>query len=304
MKIAVVGSGAMGSLFGAMLAESGYKVWLFDIWDEHINTINKNGLIIKRQGHKHIVRINATTNYHSIGQADLVIIFVKSGQTAPASETAAKLAGSEGLVLTLQNGLGNADIIEKFFDADRILAGTTSHGATLLSPGCIHHAGLGPTFIGMWSGGEPNPAYRIANFFVKSGIDTQVIEDVRNVIWDKLLVNVGINAITALTGIKNGQILDMEVTRELCRAAIEEAVAVAQIHGIKVRDEAVKHVLQVARSTAANRSSMGQDIDNNRLTEIDAINGAVVSEAQKVGLETPVNKTLTALIETLQGHYP
>jgi 2-dehydropantoate 2-reductase len=122
-------------------------------------------------------------------------------------------------------------------------------------------------------------------------------------VWHKLLINVGINAITALTGIKNGEILDLDVTRELSRRAVEEAMAVARAKGVPVAEDVVDHVFQVAEATATNRSSMGQDIDNRRLTEISAINGAVVREAKACGVATPVNDTLSALVETLQAHY-
>ncbi|MBW1712052.1 MAG: 2-dehydropantoate 2-reductase, partial [Deltaproteobacteria bacterium] len=126
---------------------------------------------------------------------------------------------------------------------------------------------------------------------------------VRPVIWNKLLINVGVNAITALTGLKNGQILDIEPTRDLVKAAVEEALAVARALEIEVLDRAVEHVFEVARATAGNRSSMGQDVDHRRPTEIEAINGAIVDKARALGLEVPVNQTLTGLIKTLEAHY-
>jgi 2-dehydropantoate 2-reductase len=155
----------------------------------------------------------------------------------------------------------------------------------------------------MWSGGEKQPAEGIANLFNLAGIETRVVDDVRQVIWEKLLVNVGINAITALTHIRNGQLLDLAVTRELARSAIEEAAAVAKAQGIAVRSDIIEHVFRVARATSANRSSMGQDVDHQRPTEIGAINGVVVQEGVRRGCATPVNQALTALVETLQAHY-
>jgi 2-dehydropantoate 2-reductase len=180
------------------------------------------------------------------------------------------------------------------------VAGTTSHGATLLAPGRIRHAGTGATIIGMWAGKNLDHADRIACVMTQAGIETEVVQNVQSVIWNKLLINVGINAITALTGIKNGQILDLEITRNLLQAAVEEAMSVTRAQGIQVDEDTVEHVFQVAKATGANRSSMGQDVDNKRLTEIDAINGAVVRIAEKLGLKVPVNLTLTALVKTLQ----
>ena len=305
MKIAVVGAGAMGSLFGAMLAEAGNEVWLYDVWAEHVKTINKDGLRIEREGQTRTLSIEATTDPEQIGQAELVIIFVKSTHTASAAETARKLAGSDGAVMTLQNGMGNADILSEVIDPERVLAGTTSHGATLLGPGSIRHAGVGATTIGAWAETEPGRerARKLSDFFTKIGIETEAVDDVRSVLWNKLLINIGINAITALTTIKNGQILDLEITRELSRNAVEEAMKIAGQMNIKVREDAVEHVYAVAEATAVNRSSMGQDVDNKRQTEIGTINGFIVRQAKRLGMQAPVNQTLTALVETLQHHY-
>jgi 2-dehydropantoate 2-reductase len=305
MKIAVVGAGAMGSLFGALLAEAGNDVWLNDVWAEHVHAINLNGLQIEREGARRRVRIKAAVDAREIGEAELVIVFVKSTQTAAAARTAGTLAGASGMVLTLQNGMGNADTIAEVVDPSRVLAGTTSHGATLLGPGSIRHAGVGPTTIGVWNRAKEGlgRAGRFVDLFNRAGIACEAVEDVRAVVWNKLLINVGINAITALTGIKNGEILDLEATRNLSRAAVEEAMDVAKARGIGVREDMVDHVLAVAEATAANRSSMGQDVDNARQTEIRAINGFIVREGQDLGLKTPVNQTLTALIETLEKHY-
>lgn len=305
MKIAVVGAGAMGSLFGAMLAEAGNEVWLYDVWVEHVQTINKDGLSIEREGKTRTLSIEATTDPEQIGQAELVIIFVKSTHTASAAETARKIAGSDGAVMTLQNGMGNADILSEFINPERVLAGTTSHGATMLGPGSIRHAGVGATTIGTWAETEQGRerARKLSDFFTRIGIESEAVDDVRSVLWNKLLINIGINAITALTAIKNGRILDLEITRELSRNAVEEAMKIAGKMNIKVREDAVEHVYAVAEATAVNRSSMGQDVDNKRQTEIGTINGFIVRQAKRLGMQAPVNETLTALVETLQHHY-
>jgi 2-dehydropantoate 2-reductase len=198
--------------------------------------------------------------------------------------------------------MGNADTIAEVIEPTRIIAGTTSHGATMLGPGSIRHAGIGPTTIGMWADGGKDKALYIAKFLTETGIKTEAVDDIQSVIWNKLLINVGINAITALTGIKNGQLLDLPATREISRAAVEEAMGLARAQGIHIREDAVEHVFEIAKATSPNRSSMGQDVDNKRLTEIEAINGFVVREAFEIGLNVPVNKTLTALIETLQAN--
>jgi 2-dehydropantoate 2-reductase len=302
MKITVVGAGAMGSLFGGLLAEAGAEVWLLDIWEKQVRAVNAKGLYIERDGRERKIRVRATTTIDDIQDTALVILFVKSMHTLKAAQTAQKLTGETGYVLTLQNGMGNVDRIAEVVVPSKIIAGTTSHGATLLCPGKIRHAGEGPTTMGFWYDGDSSVIEKIADFFTAAGIQTAVSENIREVVWDKLLVNVGINAITALTGIKNGQLLDLPVTKALSRAAVEEAVALAKAKGVGVRDHAVAHVFDIAAMTAGNRSSMGQDVDHHRRTEIDAINGFVVRESKKMGLDAPVNRTLTALIETMQHH--
>ncbi len=305
MKIAIVGAGAMGSLFGGLLAEAGHEVWLYDIWEDHIQIVVQNGLMIEDENKARQIRLNAVTNPEKIGESELVLVFVKSTQTASAAKTASQLSGKKGFVLTLQNGMGNAENIAEYVRPDRILVGTTAHGATMLKAGRIRHAGKGPTLMGMWVG--ENKEYQIARqtagILTKAGIKTTVVEDVRAVIWDKLLVNVGINAITALSGITNGQILDLESTRELSHSAVQEAVAVARAQGVEIREDPMAHVFQVAVATAPNRSSMGQDVDHHRPTEIGSINGFVAREADRMGIAAPVNRTLTALIQTMEAHY-
>jgi 2-dehydropantoate 2-reductase len=304
MKIKVIGAGAMGSLFGALLAEAGETVTLLDIRRDHVDAVNAQGLSIEKAGARRIVHLQATTGMDGPDPAaDLSIVFVKSTHTAEAAETAARLSGKTGLVLTLQNGMGNADTLARSLSADRVIAGTTSHGATFLGPGAIRHAGSGDTVIGPWSATGATGAEWVAGVFNRAGITTRVVSDVHTLLWAKLFINVGINAVTALTGIQNGQLLDLEQTRQISREAVQEAVAVARARGIAIDGDPVETVFQVARATGPNRSSMGQDVDNGRPTEINAINGFIVRTAKTVGVPVPVNRTLTALMETLQAHY-
>ncbi len=306
MNITIIGAGAMGGLFGALLTEAGEEVCLLDIWKEHIDNINNNGLGVELDGKTRFVKINARSHEDTIDKSDLIIIFVKSTQTSKAAEIAKRLAGDRTLIMTLQNGMGNADAIAEIISPEKIVAGTTSHGATVIGPGHIRHAGKGPTVIGLWSGKKNAELKNIAEIFNKAGIATEAVDDVKPVVWKKLIINVGINAITALTGIKNGGILDLESTRSLVKEAVREAVSVAAEQGIKLPHDMAEQVFKVAEATGANRSSMGQDIDRQRRTEIEAINGAVVSLAERAGsnkINVPVNKTLTALVQTYQSHY-
>ncbi|MGD9210946.1 MAG: 2-dehydropantoate 2-reductase [Desulfobacteraceae bacterium] len=303
MKVAIVGAGAMGSLFGVLLKEAGHDVWLLYRKKEKMAIAHEHGITVEYKGQRRNIMLKTAFHYEQIGLSDLTIIFVKSHQTEAVAKTAVAIAGSKGVVLTLQNGLGNVEKLTKHMDQNRIIAGTTTHGATMLGIGHIRHSGSGITIIGNWKNDNMEVVKSIANEFTEAKIPCQTVEHIRPVIWEKLLVNVGINAITALTGIRNGQLLDMAVTRELSQLAVEEAVAVAQAKGITVRKDIIDHVFKVATSTASNRSSMGQDVDYHRFTEIDAINGMVVEIGKQLSIPTPANQTLAALVETLQEHY-
>ncbi len=303
MNITIIGAGAMGSLFGSFLVRTGESVLLVDTWQEHVNAINTRGLGVEFNGKIKRVDIVAAHDIPADGKSDLVIIFVKSTQTEQVAPGAVKCLKSNGFVLTLQNGMGNADGIAKYVPLDRVIAGTTSHGATLLEPGLIRHAGVGPTVMGMWSEKSNAGLENIKELFLRAGIDTRIDDNIPVVIWKKLVINIGINAITALTGIRNGSILDAPPTGELVRSAVEEACKVALAHGVELPDNMADQVFKVAKATGSNRSSMGQDVDNRRQTEIDAINGAIVTLAEEKAISVPVNKTLTALIQTVQKNY-
>ena len=303
MNTTIIGAGAMGSLFGALLARSGEHVFLMDIWKEHVNAINSRGLGIELDGKISHVNISASADIKDAPKSDLVIIFVKSTQTEQAAVQALACLKNKGLVLTLQNGMGNAETIAQVVHQDRIIAGTTAHGATMLGPGLIRHAGTGPTLIGMWSQKNNAGLKNIQKIFCAAGIDTRIEDNIRFFIWKKLIINVGINAITALTGIKNGDILDFPPAEALVRVAVKEAVDVALAYGIKLPEDITDEVFKIAGATGANRSSMGQDVDHRRQTEIDAINGAIVRMATEKKIPVPVNQTLTILVQTLQNHY-
>ncbi len=303
MKITIIGSGAMGTLVGSMLASSGQDVMLIDIRQDQVDTINSKGLCIEADGNILTVDIKASTNILDGQNADLVIILVKSPQTRKAAAAARKCLNEKGRVLTLQNGMGNADMISQIIDPHKVIAGTTSHGATVLGPGLTRHAGSGPTTIGNWLPNNNKSLEKIKHCFCNAGMETRIEGNIHRVIWEKLIINIGINAITALTGIKNGKILDFPPTGDLVRAAVKEASDVALAHGVALPDNIVDSVFTAARATSPNRSSMGQDVDAKRPTEIDAINGAILCLAKEKDIQVPVNQTLTALINILQKNY-
>jgi len=206
--------------------------------------------------------------------------------------------GPDTAALTLQNGLGNFELIGEIIGHENVLAGTTAHGATMLGPGRIRHAGQGKTLIGELQGQETPRIKMIRDSFNNAGIETEITDNVMGIIWDKLLVNVGINALTGITRLYNGQLLEYPEIEELLELAVIEGAEVAKAKGIDLKyTDPVAHAKEVCRATAKNRASMLQDILNKRKTEIDMINGAIVREGESLSIETPVNKVLLNLIK-------
>jgi 2-dehydropantoate 2-reductase len=304
MKIVMLGAGAMGSLFGALLSRSGKgEVWLLDIWEEHIDRVKADGLRVELEDEEIVFRLRATTDPEEVGVVDLVIVFVKAYLTADAVEFGLPMVGPETLFLSLQNGLGNMESIKSVVGGAHVVGGVTSQGATMLGPGWIRHGGQGPTVIGQTDGKKTRGVEQIASIFNESGIPTAVSATIERLVWEKLIINVGINPLTALTGLRNGELLKFEETRTLMTMAVEEAEYVAQKKGALPKANLTGRVLEVCRATAQNRSSMGQDIDNRRRTEIDFINGAIVREGEILGVPTPVNRTLTYLVKTIEANF-
>jgi 2-dehydropantoate 2-reductase len=311
MKIAIIGAGAMGCLFGGKLSARDNEVWLMDIDEEQIKAINTHGLKIEEKDTdtglgKDVLykNLKATSNPSDVGVVDLAIIFVKSINTGKAILSNKEMFNSSTYILTLQNGLGNVDAILNSGSGSQVIAGTTSHGATLLEKGHIRHAGNGKTVIGELDGNISKGLERVVKAFKEADIDTDISENIEGVIWDKLLVNIGINAITAICNVKNGEISGNIKLKEIMEMAVLEAYEIAKIKGLKLNfKDPVAHTLEVSIATSENRSSMLQDVQNSRKTEIEMINGAIASEGIKYSINTPVNKMLTNLIQFKESMY-
>lgn len=304
MKIAILGAGAMGSLFGAHLSPVA-DVWLVDPWREHVQAMQETGLRLQTlDGGETTVPVQATTDPAAVGGGvNLAIIFVKSHQTAEASRWAAPLLEPDGLALSLQNGLGNVDTIAGVLGEGRAVQGVTSHGATLLGPGRVRHAGAGPTHIATRAGIDRQAA-AVRDLFVQAGFETHLSEDLDTLLWGKLIINAGINALTAILRVRNGLLAEVEPAGQLMAAAVSEAVTVAWARGVRLPyDDALAQVRQVALATAANRSSMLSDVVRAVPTEIEVINGAIVREGRRLGIDTPVNQMLVWLVKALEETY-
>jgi 2-dehydropantoate 2-reductase len=313
MKIAIVGPGAMGCLFAGLLAEAGQEdVWLLDRNEQRAREIAENGLRIEDvydksvpdclRGARSISGVKATANPQEIGVVDLVLICVKSYDTEGASHSVSPAVGGDTTVLTLQNGLTNVEVISHVLGADRVIAGVTSHGATMLGSGHVRHAGVGRTIIGEPAGGMSSRIKLIADILTSAGIRTEISRSIYDSIWTKLIINAAINPLTAITRLKNGELLEHDETGQLLSMTAEEAAVVARSAQPSLSvDDATSIVEAVCRATSSNISSMLQDILRQRRTEIGAINGAIVSKAKEMGGESPINETLTYLVKGIES---
>jgi 2-dehydropantoate 2-reductase len=302
MKIAVIGAGAMGSIFGAMLSGAA-DVFLIDPFEDHVNEINDKGLIIEYNNDSNKkYSITACTDTSIIkSRIDLAIIFTKFYATAQAAMTALSILDERGLVLTLQNGLGNLEIIAGIVGNDRAVAGVTSHGATMVCPGVVRHAGTGPTYI---AGNKRNreAVKRVVDTFNSAGIETDISDNIDSLIWGKLIINVGINALAAILQVENGFLEKTVEVENLMARAVSEAVNIADVLNIKLPyDDPMEQVKKVCRDTAGNRASMLQDILRGARTEVGVINGAIVEKGRELGLPTPYNIFLSEIIEALEA---
>lgn len=305
MKIAVVGPGALGCLVAALLKnKASQDVWLLDKRPDRALEIKGSGIRAEGIGGTYTAKIDVTADAGDIGVADLVIICVKSYSTEDACKSAKDAVGKDTSVLTLQNGIGNVQILNDHFGEERVIAGVTNHGATLLGTGHIRHAGRGDTIIGKADGKRSSALKNISAVLTKSGLNTKVSTDINSVVWSKLVINVGINALTAITRLKNGKLVEYEHSRELLRGAVQEASRIVKRKRVKLAyDDPIQKVEGVAKATGANISSMLQDVLSGKRTEIDFINGAIVRQGKSLGIPTPVNEVLANIVKTIEASY-
>jgi len=304
MKIVVVGPGAIGCLFAAFLAKSKEEVWLLDHNPERSAKIKECGISVEGLSGSWQSRPKATANCQEIGKADLILICVKSFNTKGTIEQIHPLLAQETKILTLQNGIGNVEIISELAGQDRVIAGVTNEGATLNAIGKIRHAGRGETIIGAIDGKTPVQMRSIREIFNQVGLECKMSRDIKSLLWSKLIINVGINALSAVTRLPNGKLIEYEGTRRILRDAVTEAARIAKRKRIKlIFDDPLAKVEAVCESTQSNLCSMLQDVLGKKRTEIDFINGVIVRLAQELGIDVPTNKFLLDLVKTIESSY-
>ncbi|MGW8318284.1 MAG: ketopantoate reductase family protein [Candidatus Promineifilaceae bacterium] len=299
LRLAIIGVGAMGSLFGCRLS-SLTELVMFGNWPEQLQAIRQDGLLLidpnRRQSRHHVKVASQTSNRQVF---DVALVLVKSWQTERAARQASELLSEDGLAVTLQNGLGNVDILGTYVGHGRAALGVTSEGAMMIGPGVVRHAGTGLTHLAATPQTESR-LHLLADLFGRAGFVTELTSDPEGLVWGKLSINAGINPLTALLQVTNGFLAEDETACQLMCLAAEETQAVAQAQGITLPfASAAERALEVARATAANRSSMAQDVVRGMPTEIEAITGQVVQAGQQLGVPVPVNEALLLLVRSL-----
>jgi 2-dehydropantoate 2-reductase len=296
-RVLVVGTGALACLFGARLARSGAaQVTLAGTWPEALRALRTSGIRV-RQDHDEIVSPVAVRHIDDEWEpADFALVLVKSHQTARVAQAVASALTPGGLALTLQNGLGNREILEAAVGPGRVAAGIVTLGATVIAPG---HVVATPGSVAL----AANPAgiRKFGLLLAASDFIVSLEADLDRVVWRKLAVNCAINPVSALSGLPNGALLETRELRATVERAATEVGAVAAAKGIDLGDDPAELARRVAHETAANRSSMLQDLERGARTEIDAMNGALVKEARALGVEVPINERLWREVLAREG---
>jgi 2-dehydropantoate 2-reductase len=291
-ELLIVGTGAMASLFASRLSGiAGVK--LLGTWQEGLDAIEAEGIrVLELDGSESQIRTSVFRNADALPEVRTALVLVKSWQTERAARALETCLTTDGIALTLQNGLGNLEILQETLGEQRAALGVTTTGATLLGPGVVRHGGDGPIYLGPHEGIGP-----LAGMLEEAGFDVQRQEDLNGLIWSKLGVNAAINPLTALLEVRNGQLLDQQPTQELMRSAAKEVANLAVAMGIRLStDNLGDFAIQVAEQTSANMSSMLQDIQRGAPTEIDAICGEIVRMAEQEDIDAPINWGLWKLV--------
>lgn len=294
----IVGSGAMACLFAARLAAGGVPFMMLANWAPGVDALKNFGVrYIDAEGNEQAYPVQITQFASECAGTRYALVLVKSWQTARAARQLAECLGAEGLALTLQNGIGNREALAQVLGPQRVALGVTTLGANLVEPGRVRSAGEG--VISLSTHPRLNP---LADLLRSAGFSLESVPDPTALLWGKLVINAAINPLTAILGVPNGELLKRPTAAALMAGVAREAAAVAVAQGIRLPyPDPVVAAETIARRTAANRSSMLQDVVRGAPTEIDAINGAIVQAGQQTGVPTPINRTLWQLVKAMSG---
>jgi 2-dehydropantoate 2-reductase len=308
IKVAVLGAGAMGCLFGGLMAEKGLDVVLIDVWKEHVDAINKNGLKMDGHGGDRFIKIKATTDPSTLKTVDAIIIMCKATALKTALTNSKNIIGDNTMLMSFQNGIGHEAIMQEIAGKDKVLGGTTTQASNIVGPGHIKNHGSLPSWIGEYEGGMSDRVSDLAETFTAHNLETIAVADIKKRKWMKLFALTAIGPLSSVFNLHHTDLYitnkNQKVSRSLGKQIILETRAVAKADGVDVtEDECLEMFNKIVDSKQTNKSSMCFDILNKRKTEIEFINGAVAKIGKSHGIKTPMNDLMYNMIMVKEGMY-
>lgn len=306
-KIAIIGAGAMGSVYAGLMQDAGHEVHGVCKWADHVEAVNAKGLRVTGASGDRTVRLSSMSQNvdGDLGHMDLVILATKSFDVEEAAASARPLIGPDTIVQTIQNGLGAPERVAKILDPDRLVVGVVGgFGASVPEPGIAHHNGMEMIRFGAFGSLSQVELERSAEVWTSSGFTVKLFEDVQQMVWEKFIMNVAFSGTTCATGMTIGEVMNNETSWAVARKCSEEAIAVAKARGVRLDvGDPIEHVRKLGSKIPNARPSMLLDATLKRRCEVDAINGAVVEEGRRLGVATPVNETVANLIRARELTY-
>ena len=297
MRIYMIGAGAMGGVYGGLLTRAGYDVTLIDLREDHIGKIRSEGITIEGVRGTHVIRLPAQSSHAGLPPGDLAIIFTDSNSTSDAARAAKALLKPDGFALTLQNGIGNVEALVEELGRERVIAGVSMNSAANPAAGRSAYTNVGMTSIGELDGRDTVRIRQVAAMLNKAEIPTEIIPDPLNWIWGKFVLNCGVNALSAITGLRSGEVYRTPEVSALQDRVIDEIMAVVERKNLQLPDKDPRKKIKDHCRIRYNKPSMMQHIEQGRRTEIDALNGALVREAKALGIATPYNEAVVAVVK-------
>lgn len=304
MRIAVLGAGSIGILFGTLLRESGHEVTLYNRNRNIVKAVRRNGARVQegRRIHQQTIPIEAPPR--SLRRHDIVLVTVKAYDTPDVARKYRGRVDPGTIVLSLQNGLGNYEILSHYLGKRKVIVGSTTEAALMERLGIVVHTGHGKTWLGEYDGTDSTRCDQIGRLLRKSGLPAKTTGNIRDVLWTKAIVNSAINPLSALTRLQNGQLGHSEALRTVIKEIIREGAAVARAEGLRLDSrQLMRFTSRVVRATAKNRSSMLQDVESRKRTEIEQLSGMIVRYGERHRIETPLNRIVLHLVKSLEGSY-
>ncbi|NIO40960.1 MAG: 2-dehydropantoate 2-reductase [Burkholderiales bacterium] len=298
--IYVIGAGAMGGFYGGLIKLAGYNVSLIDVREDHVAIINRDGLRVEDARGRHLIKISAYTGHRDLARGDLAFVLTDSNATRDAALIAKEVLKADGFAMTLQNGIGNVEALIEQLGRERVVAGVTMNSGAQPELGLSVYTNADMTTIGELDGAISARILGVADMLNEAGIKTEVVDDPMSYIYSKFVLNCGVNAIAAVTGLRSGEVYRTPELRQLQSHIIDEVLKVVQAKGWKLSERDPRGKILHHSKLRFNKPSMLQHVEQGRRTEIDAINGALVREAHALGMAVPYNEAVVAIVKGVE----